>query len=152
AGPAAAADPGRSNAPPTEVLLLDSLGNAVPAPTNALPPGLLPPERIGLRHQIPNPLPGAKSPIEIQQRRDAAQEGLAAFEWFPAAQPRLGSYLAGLDEYGNTALRPGPLFFFTPLEQLVQQPKYWLSEYGLRYKLEQSITYLTMTDVAKGDN
>lgn len=61
-------------------------------------------------------------------------------------------YLAAQDEYGNTAVRPGALFAFAPFEPWVQAAKYELSSYGLRYSLEQTMTYLTMTDVKQGAN
>jgi porin len=61
-------------------------------------------------------------------------------------------YLAGQDDYGNTAIRPDALFFFVPLEGPVQGTKYWLSEYGFRYSLQQTITYVSMTGVKKGEN
>jgi hypothetical protein len=47
----------------------------------------------------------------------------------------------GLDEFGNTAIQPGPLLPAAGLDALVQEPKYWLSDYGLRYSLQQTITY-----------
>jgi len=61
-------------------------------------------------------------------------------------------YLASQDDYGNTAIRPGALFFFTPLEGPVQSGKYLLSEYGFRYSLEQTLTFVSMSDVMKGDS
>jgi porin len=61
-------------------------------------------------------------------------------------------YLAAQDEYGNTAFRPDPLIPNTPLDSLVQQGKYWLSAYGLRYSLAQTATFVNMTDVLQGDN
>jgi len=57
-----------------------------------------------------------------------------------------------VDEYGNTAVQPGALIPYNPLDGLAQDPKYWLSEYGLRYSLDQTLTYVHMTDVVKGDN
>ena len=59
-------------------------------------------------------------------------------------------YLASLDEHGNTALRPGPLFAFVPLESVAQGGKYWLAEQGLRYTLEQSFSGIGMSDVKEG--
>ena len=70
----------------------------------------------------------------------------------PAVPPRLPSYLFGIDEYGNTAIRPGALITYDPFDVLPQQAKYWASEYGLRYSLDQTITYVNMTDIVKGDN
>ncbi len=59
-------------------------------------------------------------------------------------------YLTGQDEYGNTAIRPGAIFFFVPLEGPVQGAKYWLSEYGFRYSLQQTITFVSLTGEKNG--
>jgi len=57
-----------------------------------------------------------------------------------------------LDEYGNTVARPGPLIPDYPLEPLVQGFKYRASEYGLRYSLQQTINFVSLTDVMQGQN
>jgi hypothetical protein len=62
------------------------------------------------------------------------------------------SYLAAHDEFGNTAISPGPLISSTPIDVVVQQGKYRLSEVGLRYSLDQTFTFASMTDVMQGDN
>src|SRR5262245_14924522 len=118
----------QSNAPPSSILLLDPFGRAVEVPTSALPADLLPPSRVGLLHQFPELVEGTEAPLEIQRRREAAAEGLRGFQFFPDVQPRLMPYLASVDGFGNTALKPGPLFATSLAEPLVQQPKYWLSE------------------------
>ena len=61
-------------------------------------------------------------------------------------------YLAGQDDYGNTAIRPGALFNFVPLDGPVQGGKYWLSQYGFRYSLQQTFTLVNMTGVKQGDS
>jgi carbohydrate-selective porin OprB len=99
--------------------------------------------------QTPDPVAGASMPQEIQQRTRA---GAAGFQFFPAPPPPLMPYLASQDDYGNTAIRPGALFFFDPLEGPVQSAKYWLSDYGLRYSLQQTVTFVSMTAVKQGDN
>jgi len=109
---------------------------------------LLPPAGIGLKHQTPDPIQGVKVPDEVFLRRTEA----GPFQFFPPVAPRLMSYLASLDEYGNTALRPGALIPFFPLEPIVQGGKYLLAERGLRYSLEQTFTGVAMSDVMKGDN
>jgi porin len=147
-----AADPASSNSPPSELLLLDSLGRAVIVPTNQVPQSLQPPAGVGLRRQTPDPLPGASLTPEVSGRLQDARQGAPPFQFFPAVPPRLMPYLGSLDEFGNTALRPGALFNFVPLEAPVLDAKYWLSQYGLRYSLEQTFTYVNMTDVKKGDN
>src|SRR5262245_42644876 len=122
----ASAEQGLSNASPREVLLLDNLGHAVRISTNAVPRALLPPERVGLENQIPSPVEGANTPMEIEDRKRAAQQGLEALQFFPDIQPRLMPYLSSVDDSGNTALRPGPLIPSTPFDRYPQQAKYWL--------------------------
>jgi hypothetical protein len=116
AGLVCGAEPPGSNARPNDVLLLDYLGNAVRVPTNALPKGMLPPAAVGLEHQFPVLLEGANPPPEVRGRHAAALEGLTGFDVFPAVSPWLMPYLAGVDEFGNTAFKPGPLIPSTPVE------------------------------------
>ncbi len=144
-----AADQAPSNSPPGEVLLLDRMGQVVKVPTNQVPAGTLPPSTVGLKRQIPEPIKGTSQPEEIQQRgRDAA----VGFRFLPSVPPPLAPYLASQNQFGNTAARPGPLFPTYPLEPYVQGPKYWLSEYGLNYSLQQTLTFVNMTGVKQGDN
>ena len=148
-GAAWAAPTVESNSVPGNLLLLDSLGRVVSVPANEVPSALRPAAGLGMERQIPNPTTGASMPQEIMQRTRA---GAAGFGFFPAQRPPLMPYLASEDEYGNTAIRPGSLFFFTSLEGPVQNGKYWLSEYGFRYSLDQTFTFVSMTDVKKGDS
>jgi len=144
-----AADQNASNAPPGEVLLLDRLGQVVKVPTNEMPADFLPPPGVGLQRQTPEPIQGASQPEELQQRsRDAA----VGFRFLPSVPPPLAPYLASQNQFGNLAARPGPLFPAYPLEPFVQSPKYWLSEYGLDYSLQQTLTVVNMTGVKQGDN
>jgi hypothetical protein len=140
-----------TNAPPAgDLLLLDEMGRVVTVPTNEVPSALRPPADVGVKQQLPNPATGSSLPQVLQQR---AREGAVGFHFFPATPPPLMAYLASQDDFGNTALRPGALFDFVPLEGPVQGGKYWLSEeYGFRYSLQQTLTYVSMTDVMKGDN
>jgi hypothetical protein len=147
-----AADPNPSNSLPNRILLTDSLGRTVQASTNEVPSHLQPPTAVGLQHQFSGPLEGARSSDEALRRTEEAHVGMAGLQFFPAVPPRLPSYLSGVDDYGNTAVRPGALIPYNPLDWLVQNPKYWLSEYGLRYSLDQTLTYVHMTDVLKGEN
>ena len=135
--------------PSDDLLLLDSMGRVANVPTNELPGSFQPPVDMGLQRQFPNPTKGASMPPELQQRMRAGTNG---FQFFSAVPPLLMPYLASQDDYGNTAIRPGALFFFTPLEGPVQAGKYWLSEYGFRYSLDQTITYVNMTGVKQGDS
>src|ERR1017187_9468291 len=130
------------------MLLLDSLGRVVAVPTNEVPSELRPATGSGLDRQIPNPTAGSSMPLELLQRLCKDTNG---FQFFSAMPPQLMSYLASQDEYGNTAVRPGALFSFVPLDGPVQDGKYWLSEYGFRYSLQQTFTFVSMTGVKKGD-
>jgi carbohydrate-selective porin OprB len=131
------------------MLLLDSLGRVVRVPTNEVPSELQPATGSGLDKQIPNPTAGSSMPLELLQRLRKDTNG---FQFFSAVPPRLMPYLASQDEYGNTVIRPGALFSFVPLDGPVQGGKYWLSEYGFRYSLQQTLTFVSMTDVKKGDS
>ena len=147
-----AADMSATNSSADQILLLDNLGRVVKVSTNAVPSDLQPPAGIGLTNQIPDPVQGSSLPDEVLQRSEQSREGRAGFQFFPATPPQLMPYLAGVDDYGNTALRPGPLFSFFPLEPLVQGGKYDLSTIGFRYSLEQTFTCVSMSDVKKGES
>jgi porin len=144
-----AAETNTNGSPANDMLLLDSLGRVVRVSTNVVPSDLQPPSDVGLGHQIPSPTTGASVPSEILQRVRANTNG---FQFFSATPPPLMPYLAGQDDYGNTAIRPGALFNFVPLDGPVQGGKYWLSEYGLRYSLQQTFTLVSITGVKKGDS
>ena len=141
-----------TNSQPGEVLLIGNLGHIVKVSTNDLPHTLLPSGDAGLRHQIPTPIRGASMSDEVLQRSQEARAGYEHFHFFPAIPPSLGPYLASQDEFGNTAVRPGALLSSVPLEPLVQNGKYWLSEQGFRYSLDQTISFVSMSDVMRGDN
>ena len=149
---AASAAVDTTNPPPSDVLLIDDLGHVVRVPTNELHRSLLPPPDIGLRRQTPDPIEGANVPDEILQRIEQAKEGVTGVRFFPPVPPRLMPYLASEDEFGDTVIRPGPLIDIIPLDPIVQGVKYRLADNGLRYSLEQTLTYVSMSDVMKGDN
>lgn len=139
-----------SGPPSNDMLLLDSMGRVVAVSTNEVPSAFQPGAAIGLGRQLPDPVAGSSMPLEILQRTRA---NTAGFQFFPAHRPSLMPYLASQDDYGNTAIRPGALFSsFAPLEDPVQGAKYWLSEYGFRYSLQQSVTYVSMTGVKQGSS
>jgi hypothetical protein len=148
-GTVCAAGTNSSDSTSDDLLLLDSLGRVIKVPTNEVPAALLPPADIGLQGQIPDPTKGASMPPDILQRTQAATNG---FHFFSATPPPLMPYLANQDEFGNTAIRPDALFFLVPLEGPVQGGKYWLSEYGFRYSLQQTITFVSMSGVQKGES
>ncbi len=147
---ALATEPTNASAP--GMLLISPLGQPVTLPTNALPPGLLPPPGIGLKSQVPTPARGGSVPEAVRQRQAESREGRDRLMFFPPYQSRLMPYLASQDELGNTAIKPGPLIPSTPLDVAAQQGKYWISEAGLRYSLQQTLTWVSMTDVMQGDN
>jgi porin len=132
--------------------MTDSLGRTVQASTNQVPQLFQPPPSIGLTHQVPSPLEGTKASPEVLGRIEQGHAGQAGAQLFPAVPPRLASYLTSVDKYGNTAIRPGALVTYDPFDVVPQAAKYWASEYGLRYSLDQTITYVNMTDIVKGDN
>jgi len=145
-----AVDESGSRAPSQDVLLLDNLGRTVRLPPESLPAPLRPSAAADLKHQIPRPVPGAKMPAEVQQRVERAREGAQGLQFFPAAQPRLMPYLAYIDELGTTALSHGALMPSEPWEALVQDPKSRLAQYGLRYTLDQTLNYASLSDVVSG--
>jgi porin len=124
--------------------LMDSLIHIARAP-----PTEPPMERIEPKHGIPSPPRGAMPPADLLRLMEEARE--ETFTLFPAVSPRLMPYLASLDEYGNTATQPGALIPVTLLDSLAQKAKLWLSKYGLRYSLFQTLTFVDMTDVVQGD-
>jgi porin len=132
-----------------DVLLLDSLGQVVRVPTNTVTSGLENSAGYGQENQIPQPTAGSSMPPELMERLG---RGAKEFQFFSAYPPLLMPYLASQNEYGNTAFRPGPLFNFVPMEGTAQTAKYWLSEYGFRYSLQQTFTYVSMSDIKQGDS
>jgi porin len=141
-----------TNGPSPRMLLIGPLGEPVSVPTNALAPGLLPPPGIGLKSQVPTPARGGSVPEPVMQRQEESREGKDVLKFFPPYQPRLMPYLASQDEFGNTAIKPGPLLPASPLDVAVQQGKYWISQAGLTYSLQQTFTWVSMTDVMRGDS
>lgn len=133
-----------------EFLQYDSLGRLVATPTNSIPASLLPPAAIGIGSQVPMPPRGTASASKVHLRIESAERGSPEFEWFSANPPPLMSYLAGNDRFGNTALRPGPLLDVTPIDVLVQQIKYDLSQLGLNYSLAQTLTVVHLSDTKQG--
>jgi len=127
-------------------LLNDRLGNAIRVPTNEVPSSLHPPIGIGLEQQIPVAPKGTPQSDEVRERIVGSKTGR---QWLPSTPPVMMPYLANLDEYGNTAIQQGAVFDFEPLFP-VQAGKYALSDLGLRYNLYQSLTMVSMTDVASG--
>jgi porin len=129
------------------LLLIDRFGNAATASTNEVSPSLYPSAPSGLRNQIPHTPSGTPQPEAVRQRIIESKTGRV---WFPPTPPMLPPYLAGSDEQGNTDFQPGALLPNDPLSHYPQALKYWLSDLGLRYSFHQSLSLLSMTDVASG--
>ena len=143
------ADQSVSNAPTDKVLMLDNLGEVVEAKTNEIPRSLVPPPDVGTERQTPEPAQGASQPAAVQQRH---REAAVGFRFLPSVPPPLAPYLASQNQFGNLAAHPGAVFPVYPLEPLIQGPKYWLSQYGLNYSLQQTYTAVSMSDVMAGEN
>lgn len=138
---------------PSEFHFTDALGRAVSAALSEVPKGLRPASARGLKYQTPNTQRGVRVPGKTLGKLESIWKTLPpGFEWFPSAPPRQQPYLYNLNEQGNTAASPGALFTIAGLEPSVQQAKYGLSGYGLRYSFQQTLTYASMTDVVKGDD
>jgi porin len=131
------------------LLLLDRFGKPVHVSTNDVPASLHPPASVGLGQQIPSPQKGASMPDEVRQRIIQSKTGR---EWFPNTPPVLMPYLAGIDDFGNTAVQEGALIPIEPQSLLAQKAKYAASELGLRYDLYQSFTMVSMSGVASGSS
>jgi porin len=129
---------------------MDRLGRSVQVSTNDVARALQPQAAVGLGQQIPSGPKGAAMPDAIAQRIAASRPNQEGWQWFPATPPVLMPYLAGLDEFGNTAIQPGAVFPNDPLSPYVQDGKYWLSGLGLRYSFYQSFTMVNLTDAASG--
>ena len=137
----------QTNTNASHLLLTDSFGRTVPVATNEAHALLHPPASTGLPKQIPTAPKGTPQSEAVSQR---IRESKTGRERFPATPPSLAPYLANLDEYGNTAIQQGAVWESDPLTKLAQQGKYDLSDVGLRYSLYQSLTMVSMTDVASG--
>ena len=102
--------------------------------------------------QIPLTPKGAPLPDEVRQKISASKAGQEGVQWFPATPPVLPAYLGNVDEFGNTAAQAGAVIPHDPLSRGVEAGKAWLSEAGLRYTFWQSLSMVSMTDVASGEN
>ena len=126
------AEPPATNAPANQMLLNDNFGKLVAVPTNALPPKLLPPSGLSITNQVPSPAPGTPVPGPVQEREQDQRTGRDTLLFFPPFSPQLAPYLESVDQFGNTASKPGALFPSTPFADMAQRAKYWASKVGLR--------------------
>lgn len=149
AGVSFAAETNNPDSTTNQMLLLDNMGRTVRESTNEVPAADQPATAQGFKHQFPAPRSGASLPPEIVER---SRQNTNGFQLFSDTPPPLTSYLGSLNEYGNTSIRPGALLNFVPLESLVQGGKYWLSEYGFRYSLQQTYTFASLSGVKQGGN
>jgi hypothetical protein len=141
-----------TNPAPAGVLMIDSSGRPVTVSTNSIKPSLLPPPKVGLNSQVPTPSRGEPASEDVLRRQETSRDGKDQFTFFPPYQPRPMPYLATKDDFGNPAIKPGPLIGSTPLDVLAQRSKYWLSEAGFRYSLQQTVTWVSMDEVMQGEN
>jgi len=132
------------------MLFTNEVGQAIEGPN--VPQQLRPSSAIGLKYQTPTTHKGVNLPPEVLDKLESMWKDLPGFEFIPTAPARLESYLYGIDELGNTAVKPGALIDVAPLEPEVQGAKYWSSKYGFRYKIEQTFSYASMSDVKQGDS
>ncbi len=146
----AAAEEPATPSVPGDLILIDSFGHIVVVPASRVHPGLRPPPTMPIEQQVPDAPAGSKLAPELLRRMDSGRK--TAFTLFPAVPPTLASYLGGLDELGNTAIQPGPLFDIAPAESLVQGAKYWLGARGLRYSLSHDFTYTGVPDTPSGSS
>ena len=145
-----AADQSPPASAPGNMLLTNDVGQAVEGANVA--EGLRPSSATGLKYQTASTHKGVRLAREALEKLESMWENLPSFEYFPTAPARLSPYLYSNDAFGNTAVRPGPLIDVAPLEPEVQGAKYWLSNYGFRYALEQTFTYAGMSDVKQGNS
>lgn len=151
--PATAADSpdsGGSDHAPT-MLQTDSMGRLTAAPTNQIPGRLLPSRQGGLQRQIPRSNKGTRQPEGIRERLNETRTDRTNTVFFPSVQPHLPPYLATINEYGNTAAQPGPVFQPAPFEAEIQGAKYWLSDGGFRYFMNHDFTGVGMSNVRQGN-
>lgn len=90
------------------------------------------------------------SPAEPALSSPAA--GLFDWEWFPATQPKLASYLASINQYDDNCLRSGALFASDPVSEAAQWVKRELAKVGITYRLNQAYGLEVMSDVTRGKN
>ncbi len=148
--------PGKAKAEPAglsqDVLTVDSFGQLAPLPPDQWPASWRALSTLDLSRQIPTPLPGTRQSGAARERTDAAHQEVSETVIFPAAPPRLAPYLANLNETGNTALRSGSLLPRDPFGKIAQETKFRLSDIGLRYSLEQSVTSASLGNAQQGES
>lgn len=158
--PALAADPqtnapaagSRTNAPARRFFMTDGIGDVRAVGTNEVDSSLQPSSPDALKQQFPATPKGVPMGDQVLQRILDCKTALQGLQWFPCTPPVLMPYLANLDEEGNTAIQPGPLFATDPVSQYVQAAKYGLSDLGFRYTFYQSIATVSMSDAASGSS
>ena len=148
AAPLAAAEEPSTPSSPSDLILIDSFGHMVVVPASKVHPSLRPPPGLPIEQQVPDAPAGSKLSPELLRRMDSGRR--TEFTLFPAVPPALASYLAGLDELGNTGIAPGSVVDVAPVEPWVQGAKYWLGARGLRYSLDQTFTYTGVPDTPSG--
>ncbi len=138
--------------PARDILTVDSFGRLAPLPPDRWPVSWRALSTFDINRQIPAPIKGTRQTDGERQRTNAAHGEALKTPFFPAAPPRLAPYLANLNETGNSALRPGSLVPHDPIGKLVQETKFQLSDIGLRYSLEQTVTSANLGNALKGES
>ena len=119
------AELGATNAPGDQMLMTDDFGTLVVVPTNAMSSQFRPPSGISMTNQVPSPTPGTPIPGPVREREQNQRAGQDELRFFPPFPPPLAPYLASVDQFGNTALKPGALVPWAPNDVLPQRVKYW---------------------------
>ncbi len=146
------ADDAYTNVAPDHFLMTDGLGNLIGVSTNEVDASLQPGSTNGMSRQLPATPKGVPMSEGVLQRIFQSKAGQTDLQWFPVTPPVLMPYLGNLDEEGNTALQPGAVFPKDPISPYIQAAKYALSDAGFRYTFYQSISAVSMTEVASGSS
>ena len=125
-------------------------GTRRPVAHNSIPADLLPENAATLIRQLPLLLPGSRAPPlsgpAMRPRCPATPDWSSCPRRLPA--PAVST---SLDEFGNTALKPGAMFPAPPFDRILQNAKFKLSDYGFRFTLAPELTALGLVD-ANGDS
>jgi porin len=81
-----------------------------------------------------------------------AAPGPLAWQWIPKSEAKLAPYLEGVNTWGSECLQPGSLFASDPVSDAAQAVKTALAEVGIFYRLDNSYSFIAMSDVARGES
>ena len=74
----------------------------------------------------------------------APSSGTGDWIWFPETFPPMAPYLITLDQFGTSALAPGPVIESDPVSRLGQGAKTRLGSVGFEYNFYQSLCFVDM--------